>query len=92
MLGFTKLCHASTISHFFPFDFVATYKSKRVLVDVTTGVSKDLTHTGQYSLAEALKMPIFVLFVKPDFSKYQLSLADGSKTIQMHVSGTRPLE
>jgi hypothetical protein len=92
MLGFTKLCHASTINHFFPFDFVAAYKTRRVLVDVTTGVSKELTRTGQNSLAEALRMPIFVLFVKPDFSKYQLTQANSSKTIQMHVSGLSAIE
>ena len=83
-LGFTELYHASAINRFFPFDFIATYQGQRVLVDVTTGVSKKLVSTYQQSLAEALRMPIFVLFVKPDFSKYQLTLGTGLKTVQMH--------
>ena len=83
---FTGLAYAPAINQFFPFDLMATYKDRRVLIDVNTRVGRMPAWTGQDSLTEALKMSIFVLFVKPDFSKYQLTPADGSKTTQMHVS------
>ncbi len=85
-LGFSELYHASAIKRFVPFDIIATYRGRRVLIDVTTGVSKAIAQNFQQSFAEALRMPIYVLFVKPDFSKYQLTLCEDSKTIDMHVA------
>ncbi len=85
-LGFTELYHASAINSFVPFDIIATYQGHRVLIDVTTGVSKAIAQNAQQAFAEALRMPIYVLFVKPDFTKYQLMLCDGSKTIHVHLA------
>ncbi len=85
-LGFTELYHASAIRRYVPFDLIATYKGRRILIDVTTGVTKTLVKNFQQTFADALRMPIYILFVKPDFSKYQLTLSQGSKTVQMHLS------
>lgn len=91
-LGFTELYHASAIKRFVPFDLIATYKGQRVLIDVTTGVSKTLVKSYQQSFADALRMPLYYLFVKPDFSKYQLTLCQGSKTVHMHIAELIPIE
>ncbi len=84
-LGFTDLYHASSVNRFVPFDVVATRKGERVLIDVTTCVSKSLRKKPELSIAEALRMPLYILFVKPDLSKYQLALANGAKTLQVNV-------
>ena len=91
-LGFIELYHASTVKRFVPFDLIATYNGQRVLIDVTTAVSKTLVKSFQQSFADALRMPLYVLFVKPDFSKYQLTLCQGSKTVHMHIAELIPIE
>lgn len=86
-LGFSDLYHVSAFNSFVPFDIIATYHESRVLIDVTTNVSKGTTYGYQQSFARALRMPIYVLFVKPDMTKYQLKLWAGQrKTAHMHLS------
>jgi len=91
-LGFSELFHASALKRYVPFDIVASLDGKRVLIDVTTGVSKSVVANAQQLFADALRMPMYVLFVKPDLSKYQLKLYEGSKTVQMHVADLIPVE
>lgn len=85
-LGFSDLYHASAFNRFVPFDIVATLEGQRVLIDVTTSVSKSVMHNFARPLADALGMPFYILFIRPDFSKYQLTLCKGTKTVQMHLS------
>jgi hypothetical protein len=91
-LGFSELYHASAIKRYVPFDIVATFKGQRVLVDVTTGVKKGIAENSQQSFAEALRMPIYVLFIKPDFARYQLTLCNGSRSVAMHLSELTTIE
>lgn len=91
-LGFSEVYHASVVKRFIPFDLIATYGGRRVLIDVTTGISKWVRGTFQDSLADALRMPFYVLFIKPDFSTYQLRRCEDSKSIHMHVSELVPIE
>jgi hypothetical protein len=90
--GFKEIYHASIVNRFFPFDVVATLDSQRVLIDVTTGMSKSIVRTGQQQLADALRMPLYILFVKPDFSKYQLKACPRCKTVAMHITELIPIE
>ncbi len=85
-LEFTDLFHASVVGRYFPFDVVGTHEGRRVLNDVITEVSKSLGRTNQLLIAEALGMKVYVLFVKPDFTKYQLVPCHGSKAAQMHIT------
>jgi hypothetical protein len=91
-LGFTELYHASAIKGYVPFDFVATHKGQRVLVDVATGINESLAYTSQISFADALRMPIYILFVKLDFSKFQLRLDFGFRTNYVHFGELVPNE
>lgn len=91
-LGFTEIYDVPEIRRFVPFDFIATYQRRRVLIDVTTGVSKAIAHNSQQSFADALRMPLYVLFIKPDFAKYQLVPSDASKSLQAHVKELIPIE
>jgi hypothetical protein len=86
-LGFSDFYHASAHNRFVPFDVVATCNGQRVLIDVTTGVSKAPMQNFAFPLAEALKM-----FIRPDFSKYQLTRYSGGRTVQMHLSELVPIE
>jgi hypothetical protein len=74
-LGFIDVYHASAAYRLFPFDFIATYEGQRVLIDVTTGMAKMAGDKQRLSISKALMMPVYILFIKPDFSKYQLSPA-----------------
>ncbi len=85
-LEFTDLFHASVVSRYFPFDVVGTHEGRRVLIDITTAVSKSLEGTNQLLIGDALGMKVYVLFVKPDFTKYQLVPCHGSKSAQMHIT------
>ena len=85
-LGFSEFYHASAFNRFTPFDIVATRGGQRVLIDVTTSVSKSPMRTFALALAEALRMPYYVLFIKPDFSKCQLTPCLGMETVQMRLS------
>jgi len=91
-MGFTDFYHASAYNRFIPFDIVATCNGQRVLIDVTTGVSKAPMQNFAFPLAEALKMPYYILFIRPDFSKYQLTRYSGGRTVQMHLSELVPIE
>ena len=91
-LGFTELYHASAIKRYVPFDLIATYQGNRVLVDVTTGVTKAIGQNAQQSFADALRMPLYVLFVKPDFTKYQLILSSGSRTLSVQAKALITIE
>jgi len=77
-LGFSRLYHASAANRFMPFDIIGTYKGRRVLIDVTTAVTKGSSTSYQKSIARALGMPIFVLFLKPDMTKYLLRRWSGT--------------
>jgi hypothetical protein len=91
-LGFSELYHASSFNRFVPFDTIATYGMQRVLIDVTTGASKSVMHNFAHPIAEALRLPLYILFIRPDFSKYQLTLCTGAKTVQTHLSELVPIE
>ena len=71
-LGFREIYHISKVHGFFPFDFVASHKQYegRVLVEVTTTLTKPLTRLQK--IANALRMRLFVLFIRPDLKAYQL--------------------
>ena len=72
-LGFTNLVHISKLSRYVPFDVVGTWKGARVLVDVTTCVGKGGPYlSSAISLAEALRVTLFILFVKPDLKSFAL--------------------
>jgi len=90
--GFADFYHASSTDRFFPFDIIAALNGQRVLIDVTTGLSKMIMRTGQKQLADALLMPMYVLFVKPDFSKYQLKQCKPAKTVAIRISELVPIE
>ncbi len=62
------------------------------MIDVTTTVGKTLVGAPKTELVKALKLPLFVLFVKPDFTRYQLTACDGSKNPIMHLSELKPIE
>jgi len=91
-LGFSNLYHVSAANRFFPFDLIGTYNGQRVFIDVTTGMWKTIRKTSQQELADALDMPMYVLFVKPDFSKYELKEGKGSKTVHARIAELVPLE
>ncbi len=75
-----------------PFDIIATLKRKRVLIDVTTSVGKTLLSNSELAIAEALRMPLYVLFVKPDFTKYQLTRARCNHNVAVHIRELSPVE
>jgi len=55
-------------------------------------MSKSIRKTSQKELADALGMPMYVLFVKPDFSKYELKQGRGSNTVKVRTPEIIPLE
>jgi hypothetical protein len=63
-LGFSEICHLSTLNRFFSFGLTASFKGERVLVDVTTGIAKSLRLHA--SMASALRLRFFILFVSLD--------------------------
>jgi hypothetical protein len=89
-LGFTEIYYVSPIRRFVPFDFVATKQGNRVLIDITTTMSK----RGPWAktaleLARALRMPFIRVFIKPDFTGYMVRDAfEGGTVIASQV---RPL-
>jgi hypothetical protein len=85
-LGFCDFFHASALNRFVPFDIIATLDGQGVLIDVTTGVSKSVMHKFGRSIAKALGMPLYVLFIKPDFTKCQLVTCADKRTVQMRPS------
>ena len=75
-LGFSDLYHASKVRRFVPFDIVGTLDGERVLVDVTTAIGKSgPMYMSAAGFAEALRMKLYVLFVKPDLSHCAQKLA-----------------
>lgn len=75
-IGFTDLANIAALRRLVPFDIVGTLGGERVLVDVTTGCYKG----GKYlesaiSFAGALRMKLFILFVKPDLRQFALKPA-----------------
>ena len=90
-LGFSNIYDVTAIRRFVPFDFVATHPGgERVLVDVTTGMVKSgQYHRSALSLANALRMRLFVLFVKPDLSSY--CIRDSTKGFHMSVKELVPI-
>jgi hypothetical protein len=76
-LGFTEIVNVTAYHRFIPFDIVATHNSRRVLIDVTTGQTKFGHHSAMHrAMADALRMPLLILFIKPDFKFYCLKLAN----------------
>jgi hypothetical protein len=62
--GYAIICSL----RFVPFDFVATRRGIRVLIDVTTTMSRGgASNRTASELARALKMPFVRVFIKPDF-------------------------
>ncbi len=77
-LGFTELYDVTSIRRIFPFDVIGTYGGERVVVDVTTSVGKSgPAYKSAIGLIDALRLKLFVLFVKPDLSAYALKPANG---------------
>jgi hypothetical protein len=76
---FPKPYNMVQIRRFVPFDLVATYKSERVLIDGTTRRCKSGYHAKTaIEFAKALRMRLFILFIKPDFSMCHIrDAADG---------------
>jgi hypothetical protein len=92
-LGSADIFHASLVNRFFLFDLIATHEGRRVPIDVTAGVSKEVgKDTPKRAIAEALGMPLYVVFISPDFSKYQLVLSHNLKTLAIHVQELLPIE
>ncbi|MDV3277671.1 MAG: hypothetical protein LYZ69_04300 [Nitrososphaerales archaeon] len=74
-IGFAEIYDATRVRRFIPFDFAATYEGERVLIDVTTAISKsNQYHRSALSLADALRMRLYILFIKPDLAAYALKL------------------
>ena len=88
LLGLTEPFHVAALHRWFPFDIIATDKNhERVLIDVTTGLHKGgPQHKRAVEIAKALMMPSYVLFVKPDFTAYQLrQQRTDQKGIMVHL-------
>jgi hypothetical protein len=85
-LGFSEINHLSAINRFFPFDIVATLNDERVFIDVTTSLSKVIRR--QKAVADALRMRVFVLFVKPDLASYLLTSVE-SDTVTFRMGELR---
>lgn len=85
-LGFCEINHLSAINRFFPFDIVATLKDERVFIDVTTSLSKVIRR--QKTIADALRMRVFILFVKPDLTSYFLTSVE-SDSVRFRMSELR---
>jgi hypothetical protein len=84
--GFSEIYHASEKQRFLPFDFVAAYEGRRVLIDVNTARSKGSTTKIQSEIVAALRMDPFFCFIKPDFSAYMLRNAkDGTSVLLKEV-------
>lgn len=83
-LGFTEIYDVTEIRRFVPFDFVASDQGSRVLIDVTTARSK----SGYYRrtatrLANALRMKLLTVFIKPDFSAHMIrGSSEGTHILQ----------
>jgi len=90
LLGFTEIYHVSPIRRFVPFDFVATLRGVRVLIDVTTTISKGGSwNRTALLLARALGMPLIIVFIKPDLSGYMMRDAFDGGTVL--VNQVKPL-
>ena len=89
-LGFYDIFDVKAVRRFVPFDFVATLKGERGLIDVTTGLSKGgAYHRTAVSLAKALRMRLLTLFVKPDLRAYYMR--DSTKTFHMSIRELVPI-
>ena len=84
LLGFSEIYHVSSVHWSFPFDIIATYQGERILLDVTTGMEKSITH--QKRIAGALRMRFLILFVKPDLTAYYLATEVGSNYVTFRES------
>ena len=91
MLGFTDVYDDVTAARrFVPFDFIATLRGERVLIDVTRGMTKGgRWHRTGLSPASALRMGLFTLFAKPDLQA--IGLRDSTKSVQMSIKELTPL-
>jgi hypothetical protein len=85
-LGFYEIDQISAINRFFPFDIVATLNDERVFIEVTTSLSKVIRR--QKAIADALRMRVFVLFVKPDLTSYFLTSVE-SDTVSFRMGEFR---
>ena len=88
LLGFTEIVWVSPIRRFIPFDFVATLRGNRVLVDVTTTMSRSGARSSR-ELAKALRMPFLRVFIKPDFTGY--TVRDAFEGSNVQLSKVKPL-
>jgi hypothetical protein len=86
-LGFDEIYDVTEVRRCVPFDFVATYRGSRILVDVTTARSK----SGYYRrtavmLANALRMKLLIVFIRPDLSAYVIrDASEGSNILLKEV-------
>jgi len=90
-LGFNDVWFGCEKNRGFLVDFIATYDNKRVLIDVTSGIRKNIKFKSE--LARALKMPLFILFISPDFSKYFLTPdVSHQNSVRLQVSKIKSIE
>lgn len=68
--GFTEIVDLSNLSNQFFIDFVATFRGARVLVDATIKLKAYVPDKAR--LAEALRMPLFIIHVAPKGGLYFL--------------------
>jgi hypothetical protein len=73
-LGFCEINHLSAINKFFPFDIIAILNGERVFIDVTTTWSKMIRR--QRAIVDAIRMRVFILFIKPDLASYHITPAE----------------
>lgn len=92
-IGFTELINIAAFRRLVPFDIVGTLGSKRALVDVTTGNWKG----GKYlktasALADALGLPFYVLFVKPNMHHFALKPVEKGRGVYCSLDDLTVLE
>ncbi|MDV3243695.1 MAG: hypothetical protein LYZ66_00810 [Nitrososphaerales archaeon] len=81
-IGFTDLYDVTQVRTSIPFDFVATLRGERVLIDVTTCIGKSgRLQRSAASLANALRMKYYTLFVKPNLAAYALKLTPENRGV-----------
>jgi len=89
-LGFAEVYDVTRVRRFMPFDFIGTWNGERVLVDVTTSISKTGSmHRSAIEIANALGMRLLTLFVKPDLSSFHL--ADSTKVTYVRFKELIPV-
>jgi len=90
-LGFSNISDYANRNNQFFIDFIATYNGKRVLVDATIKHSAYIPE--KIKLARDLDIPLYILFVSPNFDKHYLRLVEDKhhSVIKIPMSAMRAL-